>query len=116
MRSRLLLIVLLFAGVVGIRAQEAVTLTTPIAQPSIATCHVSRLSFDLDASVIAVALACNNGNGLTKTYDATTTPTGAALMTQVNRGNFTVNSMMKAVYARLNTDGVLVGTVSGTPQ
>lgn len=116
MRSRLVLIVLLLAGVVGLRAQEAVTLTTPIAQPSIATCHVSRMALDFDANVIAVALACNGGNGISKQYDATTTPTGATLLHNLITGNFAVNSFVKAVYNRLIADGVITGTIAGTPQ
>jgi hypothetical protein len=116
--KRIVLIFALLALTVvwGTRAQEIVTLTTP--QTATATsCSVNYLGLDLAANRIIVEVTLSpTGAKAQKVYDATTTPAGATLLHQLNIGNFSVNSLMKAVYARLSTDGVCTGTVSGTPQ
>ncbi len=60
-------------------AQEIVTLTAPQTRTT-STYTVSDLDFDLLNSRIVVSLRSNHGEPLTKVYDATTTPTGAALL------------------------------------
>lgn len=94
---------------------ESVTLTTPVAKPSTTTYAVSSLLLDVTGLRIIVNLTGNNGETFSKQYDAFTVPSGATLLHNLNIGNFSVNSLMNAVYNRLNTDGVLVGTVSGVP-
>lgn len=96
-------------------AQEAVTLTAPIVKTANG-CALDTLILDVARSRIVVTLTCAGGDPITKQYDSFTTPTGASLLTSLNRGNFTVNSLTKAVYTRLITDGVIIGTVSGVPQ
>src|SRR4051812_47997065 len=115
--KRIALITALLALTVvwGSRAQELVTLTTPQTQTA-TTCTVDYIGLDLANARIAVQAHTNVGPLPVKTYDASTTPTGAALLHSLNIGNFSVNSLLKAVYARLSTDGVCTGTVSGTPQ
>jgi hypothetical protein len=118
MTKRLLLLALaLLALSIGPRAQEAVTLTTPQVVTT-AALHVGYVGIDLDnARIVAQIENATNTVVTVKTYDSTTVPTGATLLTALNRGNFTVNSMMKAVYARLQTDGVIpAGAIAGTPQ
>lgn len=111
-----LVFVAILLGAAALGAQELVTLTTPITPPTLSAYHVERLTLDVDAGRISVQLKGTNGEALSKVYDSTTTPTGATLLHALNVGNFSVNSLLKAVYTRLLTDGVLVGTVSGIPQ
>jgi hypothetical protein len=92
---------------------EQLDLATPVTKPAITNYRVSYMNLDLDNARIVVFLTANNGDTIQKTYDATTTPSGAVLLHNLNTGNFSVNSLMKAVYNRLIADGVLAGTVSG---
>lgn len=122
-RFRLLLaLTFTLALVVGLAAQEVVNLTTPISKPSTATCQLERLELDpatpFANSRIVVDLLCNNGDRISKQYDQFTTPTGAALLTTLNRTNNSVGnpSLIAKIYNRLVTDGVIVGTVSGAVQ
>jgi hypothetical protein len=113
--------VLLFAVVVTVvwgtvSAQELVTLTTPQTQ-TVTSCSVNYLGLDLaNLRIIVEVTLSPTGQRTQKVYDATTTPTGASLLHALNTGNFSVNSLMKAVYNRLSTDGVCSGTISGIPQ
>jgi hypothetical protein len=92
---------------------EQVDLVTPVAKPSITNYRVSYMNLDIDNARITVFLTANNGETLQKVYDATTTPTGATLLHALNTGNFTANSLLRAVYNRLIADGVIAGTVTG---
>jgi hypothetical protein len=98
-------------------AQERVTLTSPLVT-TVSTMHVGSVLLDLDASRITVVVE-NPANVVVviKVYDSTTNPTGATLLHSLNIGNFSVNSLMKAVYNRLLTDGVIpAGSITGTAQ
>jgi hypothetical protein len=97
-------------------AQESVSLTVPIVKTATSSCALDVLTLDVTRSAIFATLRCNNGDVVQKTYDGGTTPTGASLLTTLNRSNFTTNSLIKAVYTRLIADGVITGTVAGTPQ
>lgn len=95
---------------------ELVTLTTPIAKPSSTNATLDSLLLDVEGLRIVATLHYNTGEVVSKQYDAFTTPTGAALLHTLNIGNFSgATSMIKATYNRLIADGVIVGTVSGTP-
>lgn len=116
---RQLVLVLLLGSVVAITsAQEIVTLTTPVQPPSITNYHVSRLLINVDDLRIIVELKGPQGETLNKFYDSSTSPTGASLLTTLNKNNFSGgnNSLIKAIYVRLIADGVLTGSVSGSPQ
>jgi hypothetical protein len=98
------------------RAQEIVSLAIPAVQTT-SSYRVQVITLDLDGSTIYVQLRGTNNELIQKTYGPTTTPTGATLLHQLNIGNFSVNSLMKAVYNRLLTDGVIpAGSVVGTAQ
>lgn len=120
MRNMLLIAVVLavllaMVAVIG-RAQESVTVATPVVQTTTAY-RVQLITFDLDASTIYVQIRGTNNELIQKTYGPTTTPTGATLLHAINIGNFSGNSLLKAVYNRLLTDGVLpAGSVIGVPQ
>lgn len=111
-----ILIVLALLIPIVLPAQEAVTLTTPIVKTATSSCALDSLLLDVKGARIVVALSCNNGDTINKQYDNSTTPTGNALLHSLNIGNFSTNSLIKAVYNRLITDGVISGTVSGTAQ
>lgn len=126
--NRLALIVFFYAGlatgallrtplVTGafLRAQEAVTLTAPVVRTA-TNCSLDTVTIDIKNLRILATLSLNNGDTLTKQYDSFTTPTGAALLTTLNRGNFSVTSLVKAVHNRLSLDGICVGTLTGSPQ
>lgn len=98
-------------------AQELVTLSTPIVPPSVTNCHLERLVVDVDALTISAFLKCPNGGAISKTYDSTTTPTGSTLLHTLNIANFSSGpSLIRSIYIRLIGDGVITGTISGTPQ
>jgi hypothetical protein len=97
-------------------AQEIHTLTTPVTVTT-TTYTLTYLGLDVAGNRIVVNLTSNTGVLLSKTYDNTTTPTGATLLHTLNIANFTTNSLVKAVYNRLIADGVIpAGSISGTPQ
>lgn len=110
-----LLFVLALLTPVVLPAQEIVTLTAPIVKTANG-CSLDTMLLDVTRSRIVVTLACAGGDPITKQYDSFTAPTGASLLTSLNRGNFSTNSLVKAVYNRLIADGVIAGTVSGVPQ
>ena len=113
--KKTILTLALIIGVVGLKAQEVVNLTAPITKPNISSCKLDRMTLDITNSVVTIGLICTDIR-INKEYDSNTNPTGAALLTALNRANFTVNSLIKAVYNRLITDGVVTGTVTGTAQ
>jgi len=90
-------------------------LTTPVT----ITTNNYKLTFMTINSIaqsVSFNVSDNNGNVIGKTYDASTTPTGATVIHSLNTGNFTVTSMTKTILQRLATDGVIPpGSVSGTP-
>lgn len=99
-------------------AQERVDLTTPVVATT-SSMHVGYVGLDLDNSrIIAQVENASNAVLVVKTYDATTTPTGATLLNQLNLStNTTGNSLIRKVYTRLTLDGVIpAGTVAGAPQ
>jgi hypothetical protein len=98
-------------------AQERVDLTAPIAKVSTQNCALDYFVIDVGNSRIKVDLKCNNGDLVSKTYDATTTPTGASLLTALNTSNNSAGtSLIRRIYNRLTADGVITGTISGVPQ
>lgn len=118
------LVVVLLCGV-G-HAQESVSLTTPTTKTA-STQQVGYLGLDPINSRILVQLVANTGDVTLATYDASgltvngvlkaATPTGATLLHTLNTANFSINSLMKQVYSRLQTDGVIAaGTISGSAQ
>jgi hypothetical protein len=113
-RVLLFLLVLTLAG--GARAQESVTLTSPIIKTSTSSCALETFDLNIPKATIAVTLTCNNGDAIGKVYNSTTTPTGASLISTLNTSNNSTTSLVKRVYNRLIADGVITGTVSGTPQ
>jgi hypothetical protein len=94
---------------------EQLDLAAPVSVIT-STYVVRYIGLDLAASRIVVELVSNQGGVLTKVYDGSTTPTGAALLNALNTSNNTTTSLVKHVYQRLIADGVVAGNISGTPQ
>lgn len=102
---------------IGLQAQESVNLTTPIVRPSTTSCTIDELHLYTTGRRIVVDLICVNGNPISKQYDAFSTPTGATLLNQLNTSNNSAgNSLIRKVYTRLITDGVISGTITGVAQ
>jgi len=123
MKKLLLVLVLVVSGVV--RAQEVVNLTSPITKPTVSTLTPSKLNFDLRANQIYVEWIGETGETFSANYstpkpvDHPSQPTGAALLTTLNKMNFAgANpSFIKRVLQELQTDGyIAAGTITGTPQ
>ena len=95
---------------------EQVDLTAPIVHGNTTNLHLGRIAIDIDASAVVATLTGANGDTVTKVYDATTNPTGASLISTLNTSNNSTTSLIRRVYNRLIADGVIAGTVSGTPQ
>ena len=99
---------------------EILTFTIPVTQASI---RMDRVILDFNSQTITILwLGINGEQGHAdyttpaKTKDAKTLVTGAALLTQINSGNFTASSLVKWCWNRLMADGyVTAGVVSGTP-
>ena len=118
-----ILVALVFVGVIAgqVIAQEVLTLTTPIVNPNTTACNLESIQIypsigALSQGRIVVYLKGSNGEVFTKTYDANSNPTGASQISLLNTANNTSTSMLKRIYQRISTDGVCVGTVTGTPQ
>ncbi len=102
-------------------AQEVLTLTSPIVLGNTTTCTLE--SFFIYPSIanaangrIVVTLKGTNGETFVKEYNAGTNPTGASQISLLNTANNSSTSLIKRIYQRLSTDGVCVGSVTGSPQ
>lgn len=92
---------------------ETLNLTSPQSQPSVTAYTVERLSIQRSPACIDVTVADNNGVTTTVTYSGAA---AAALMSMLNTGNFSVNSLQKQILNKLRTDGYLpAGSVAGAP-
>lgn len=87
---------------------EQLDLTTPVTWY-----RVSRLSMDWPAQHIWIRLAGPNGEDLAHTYVGAQ---ATALMTALNKANLSTKSLHKRIIEQLVADGVLAGTISGSPE
>lgn len=95
---------------------EQITLTVPEAPPANPAYALQQLTLNLPGQYIRIDLIGANGEQKSKTYDGGTVPTGATLLHTLNIANFSgATSLVKAIYLRLLADGVLAGSISGTP-
>lgn len=114
--AALMLFAALLAAAGELWAQEAVSLTTPTSATT-TTYSVTYVGLDIAANRIVVQGTTNVGTTWIRVYDSTTTPTGATLLHTLNTANFSVNSLVKQIYTRLQTDGVIAaGSITGSPQ
>lgn len=104
-------------------AQEAVTLTTPVAKPAVSTLKVDRVTIDYVSRAVTIQVSDNTGTSVTAYYttpapsEKPSQPTGAVLISTLNSANLSASSLVKRVLQRLQTDGyIAAGSVTGTPQ
>jgi hypothetical protein len=98
---------------------EQLDLTAPTVA-SVLNYKVTKLHIETTPAYIEIETMDNLGNKVTNSYTSTPSPTGAtaaSLLSTLNRGNFSVNSLQKQIINKLVADGYLpAGTVSGVPQ
>lgn len=131
MKKQILLFVFIALLSTG-RAQELVTLTTPITTTSATNVRLERFQVDLASQIVHVQWlvrdASNNtrqaGSAVYSTpavsnacTPAVAQPSGATLLHTINTANFSVNSLSKRLFQQLQTDCYLpAGTIAGTPE
>lgn len=86
---------------------EKVTLTVPVSDYA-----VSALSLRFKEGRITIELENTNGDRLIHTIED---PAATTLMLALNKADLSSNSLHRRIFARLITDGVLTGTISGVP-
>ncbi len=95
---------------------EQLDLTTPVTLPMLTHWRVFKLQLvhgvlPID-SIVGVTLRGTNGELFVHTYAGIT---AQALLTFLNTANLSTQSLERRVLARLIADGVLSGTISGSP-
>lgn len=111
MVKRLLVIVALVLSPLAAQAQEAIALTTPVAQPSIANYTPGSLHIELlPTPRIVVTIVGTDGRGQIFEYPCASpcvnnTPASvSALITALNTANLTTRSLWRRVFDRLLLD------------
>jgi hypothetical protein len=89
---------------------EIITLTTP--EPGAQNYTVTMLKLDWANAHIFIHLRGDNGAVKTHAYSGAT---ATALMIALNKANLTLKSLQRRVIERLQLDGVISGSISGTP-
>lgn len=131
MKRCALVLLLLLPALVG--AQEIVTLTTPETKATNPNYRVASFVMDVDAGLLAITLKGVDDVAyppVTCTYSTSTTPTGATLITGLNKANLstayaanaTTGSLKQRIFHRLIVMGestavcgkTLTGTLAGT--
>lgn len=96
---------------------EQVNLTVAETKPSNNSYSLERFTIDLSGTkTIHIQLKGQNGEAKSVSYNNSTNPTAATLISNLNTSNNSAGtSLVKRIYNRLIADGHLSGTVSGTP-
>jgi hypothetical protein len=111
MLIRRTLLVLLFLSC-ALSAQERVDVGTPIVK-TITTWRVNVFSVKPEQDTIFIQVIANTGETRDKSY---TGPVGRTLISGLNTANLTTRSLYQRILDRLIADGVIAGTVAGTPR
>ena len=122
-RSVILVLILTALEIIRLPAQEVVTLSSAIvATPSATVMRPSRVEFNVLLGTVQVSLYpwvdgafVTTNPPLNVTYNASTNPTGAALIISLNKANLSTTSLERRIINQLVSSGFLAGTVSGTP-
>lgn len=92
---------------------EQLDLTVPEPQPTLTHYRVAQVQLRLLPSPLVQIVVTNNAGGtIVQVYEGST---AQQMLSALNTANFTSTSFAKTILNRLVTDGVLSGTVSGTP-
>ncbi len=103
---------------------EDLVLTTPEIIPQITTETYRLVGLYLDWERTTIMIRLRGANGETKSFtyggNDPSTPQAEktkalALMTALNKANLTIKSLQRRVLEQLAADGLLVGSVTGTP-
>lgn len=95
---------------------EAITLTSPLVT-TVETIALKSLHIDREEKRVEIHWREVGGAVRQATYDDSTSPTGAQLLTALNTANLTSNSLIKRTLARLQADGHIgAGAITGTPE
>jgi hypothetical protein len=96
---------------------EQLNLSAPVVHPTLSSYKVERTTLDrgqVEAlAEIVIQLRGVNGEVFVHRYFGATART---LITQLNVANLTTTSLEKRILQRLTADGVLSGTITGTPE
>jgi hypothetical protein len=94
-------------------AQERVDLPAPITISQTGW-TIASMHLDVDRMRIVVRLRSIGGDvTIEKVYDG---PVGDTLLRNLNKANLTTRSLLQRTFDRLIADGVIEGTVTGTPR
>ena len=101
---------------------ESITLTTPIdGRSAIGILRPCLVALDVMNGRVTIQLRewvggafVQDGRFREFTYDAGTTPTGASLITALNKANLATISLEKRIMNQLLASGFVAGTVAGT--
>lgn len=91
---------------------ELLTLTAPLVPPSVTDYRVTGLSLNFGGQKITIQLTGTNGETLQHSIVGST---AIDLMVALNKANLATKSLQRRVLERLVADGVLAGTISGSP-
>lgn len=91
---------------------EQLTLTVVETKPVNTYYRVARLDLNWREAIIHIELTGTNGERKGHTYDG---QTATSLMVVLNTANLSVKSLHRRVLERLVADGVILGSVTGTP-
>lgn len=90
---------------------ESLTLTSP-ANKSQTKWDINYLTLNWQEAIITVKLTGNNGEIFFHSYTGSTATT---MMIQLNKANLTSNSLQKRIFTQLINDGLIAGSVTGSP-
>lgn len=107
---------------------EQIDLTSPVPLGTITTVTWERMTLDVKAKTVMFQWLDNLGRGYSASYptpiptyppDHTgpmNTVTGQSIISTINKGNHTTNSVAKKTFIQLQTDGYIPpGAITGTP-
>ncbi len=89
---------------------EILAITSP--PPQQTTWRVNEVYFNWDAQSIQIGLKGTNGEAKHHAYGGAT---ATALLVSLNKANLSTTSLHKRIINQLVGDGVIAGTVSGSP-
>jgi hypothetical protein len=92
---------------------ESLSLTVPVVPPTVSTYRVTSLTLNFGGQKISMELTGTNGEILIP--PPIVGSTAVTLMVALNKANLSVKSLQRRILERLVADGVLAGTINGSP-
>lgn len=111
MKRKLLVVMVLMLTLISVSmAVEQIDLTTPI---TVNNYKIARLDLNMRGQRIEVILYDpSTGRDVSFTY---TGAVAVTMITQLNKANLSTLSLQRRIFERLIADGLIQGTISGTP-